>query len=126
MSEQPGASRDGAGDRRDPTRVLNQAALQTSSGRIWIVMGGLFALISLVPLSLLIFAGNGWSRGVAIPVAVTVIVLFAAIVLARFVLRPGPLRLRVMAACMLAMAAVALGGVLACAIIESAGWTGTG
>lgn len=105
----------------DPTRMVNQPALRTSSGRVWLVMGGLFAAVSLLPLGLLIFAGDGRSRGVAIPVAVAVVLLFAAIVVARLVLPGGPVRLRTMAACMITMAAVALLGVWVCGLIETAG-----
>jgi len=104
----------------DPTKMVNQPALQTSSGRIWIVMGGLFAAVSLVPLALLIFQGNGRSRGVAILVAVLILTCYALLLAARFAVRRGPKRLRVMAASMLAMAAVALSGVWICALIESA------
>lgn len=116
------SGRPAAGDRPlDPTRMADQPALRTSSGRVWLVMGGLFAAASLIPLGLLIFAGDGRSRGVAIPVAVAVVLLFAAMVLARLLLPGGPIRLRTMAGCMLAMAAVALLGVWACALIEAAG-----
>lgn len=116
------ARRDGEAGRRrlDPTRMADQPALRTSTGRAWIVMGGLFAAVSLVPFMLLIFAGSGRSRGLAIAVAVLMLILYALLVSARFLLRSGPVRLRTMAVCMLTMAAVALGGAWLCALIESA------
>ena len=108
------------GRRLDPTRMLDQPALRTSTGRIWIVMGGLFAAVGLIPFGFLIFSGSGRSRPAAIAVAVLVLVLYAMIVLARFLLTAGPVRLRAMAVCLLAMAAVALVGAWICVVLESA------
>lgn len=104
----------------DPTKMANQPALRTSSGRVWIVVGALFAAASLVPFGLLIFAGDGRSRPIATVAAVLVVVLYALLLVCRFTLRPGPGRLRAMAACMLTMAGVALVGIWICAVVEGA------
>lgn len=101
----------------DPTKMQNQPALQTSSGLIWVVMGGLFAALSLVPLILLIVAA-GESRLVAIVTAALVALLYALLIVLRFAIPRGPRRLWWLAACMLTMAAIALIGVLVCALIE--------
>lgn len=111
QSEQP---------KTDPTKMANQPALQTSSGRIWLVVGGIFAVVSLVPFVFLIFAGSGRSTVVAIAVVVAMIVCFGIMVLARVVQRPGPRRLKLMATAMLTMAGIALVGMWICAVIEAA------
>ncbi|MFA5606156.1 MAG: hypothetical protein WDA07_03045 [Leucobacter sp.] len=116
---QPRHSDDGT-PRPDPTKMANQPALQRSRGTIWIVMGGLFLIISLVPLGALIFAGTGRSAGVAIAAALVMIGLYAALLGAKFGIGKQRLRLRVMAGCMLAMAAVALIALWVCALIEGA------
>lgn len=104
--------------RPDPTKMTNQPALQTSSGLIWVVMGGLFAILSLVPLVMLIVSG-GASRPVAITAAALVVLLYALLVVLRVAIPPGPRRLRWLAVCMLTMALAALLGVWLCALIEN-------
>src|SRR5690606_22044195 len=69
--------------RTDPTKMMNQPALQTSSGRIWLVMGGLFMVVSLIPLGALAFIRQGPSAPLAMVVGVGVIGLYAAMVGAR-------------------------------------------
>jgi len=104
--------------RRDPTRMANQPALRTSAGRIWIVVGGLFAAICLVPLALLAVVDPRRSAPVAWITAIIIIVLYAATVASRWLVHDREPRLRIMAALMLAMAAVALIGLMVCATIE--------
>lgn len=106
--------------RVDPTKMVNQPALQSSNGRVWMIMGGLFAAASMIPFGLLVFAGSGRSRGTALTAAVIVLVLYAALLTARFAISRRRTRLRVMAVCMLGMAAVALVGIWLCALIENA------
>lgn len=120
MSNDPAsnASASNASGKRDPMKMANQPALQASSGRIWLVVGAIFAASSLLPLALLIFAGSGKSTGVATVVAGLVILCFVLIVVARLVVKPGPIRLRWMAAGLLSMAAIALIGMWICAEIE--------
>ncbi len=104
--------------RRDPMSMSNQPALQTSSGLIWIVVGGCFAIASLVPLVMLALAG-GASTPIAVVAITAVLLLYAAIIVLRFAVARRPIRLWWMAACMLMMAAVALVGIWAAAIIEA-------
>ena len=105
--------------RRDPTSMSNQPALQTSTGRIWLVMGGLFAALSMIPLVALA-AGGGPSMPLAVTTIAAVIVLYAAMIAIRFTVEQRQRRLWWMAACMLMMAAVALIGVWSSAIAEAA------
>lgn len=107
--------------RTDPTKMMNQPALQTSSGRIWLVMGGLFMVVSLIPLGALAFIRQGPSAPLAMVVGVGVIGLYAAMVGARLAVKPGPIRLRFMATFMIAMAALALFGIIACTYLERQG-----
>lgn len=107
-------------ERLDPTKMVNQPTLRTSTGRIWLVMGGLFAAVVMIPFGLLIFAGDGGSRATAVSVGVLILVLYAAMIVCRLATRPGPARLRLMAACMITMAVVALLGVWLCLLVESA------
>jgi hypothetical protein len=93
----------------DPTRQRNQPALTTSSGLVWLVMGGLLTavvLIVLIPLS------SYRPTGVAVAGAVAVGVLYVGMLGVRSVVRPGRTRLRWLAGLMLAIAAVGLIAVL--------------
>jgi hypothetical protein len=103
-------------DELDPTRVTNQPALTTSTGRIWLVVGGLLALISVVVLFLLV---NLEPRGLATAGIVAVVLLYTAMVLVRLWMGAGRLRLGLLAACMIAMALIALVCVLTIAFTES-------
>lgn len=108
------------GGRLDPTRMANQPALRTSSGLIWVIMGALFGVAALVSFGLLILNPEARSRGLAIGAVVLIVLLYAALLVSRFAIRPGPRRLRVMAACMLSMAGLSLLGIWVCALIEAA------
>lgn len=105
-------------DPHDPTRMANQPALTTSSGTVWIVVGALFALATAYPLSALLLFDPGASFVVALITAVAVVALYVMIVITRFTVPAGRKRLRRMAAFFLAMAAVAVVGLLVCAAIE--------
>lgn len=104
--------------RDDPTRMANQPALRSSEGTIWIVVAGLFALICLVPLSLLTVVDPRESAAAAWITAILVIGLYAALLVSRWMVDDRERRLRIMAVLMLAMAAVALLGMVTCAAIE--------
>lgn len=112
--------RNPTGEPLDPTKMVNQPSLRTSHGLVWLIVGGLFAAASLIPFSMLAFAGTGRSTGAAIMTGIVIIALYAAMLISRFAVRPGPVRLGVMAGCMLAMALVALIGVWICLALESA------
>lgn len=92
----------------DPTRVGNQSALTTSTGRSWLILGGLFAAIAvaiLVPMTALPPAG------LALGALIAVALLYGVMVVARLTIAPGRRRLRLMAAGMLGIAAVSLGAI---------------
>lgn len=114
------AGGEGSSRRLDPTRMRNQPSLRTSNGAVWLVVGGLFAAVSLIPFAMLIFAGSVRSRDAAITIAVIVVALYGAMLVARFAIAPGVKRLSVLAGGMLTMAAVALIGVWLCLLIERA------
>lgn len=100
----------------DPTLVRNQPALRTSSGGIWLVVGAFFVAVSLVPLVLIIIRGGPAVTAAAVT-SVALVVLFAAMLIIRFGVRPGVRRLRGLAACLLGIAAAALVGMLVCVSI---------
>ena len=104
----------------DPTKMVNQPALQRSQGVVWIVFGGLFWLASLVAFGAMIMGGSGSVTPFAITAASCATLLYLALLLSRFFVREQKLRLRTMAVCMLTMAFVSLLGVVVCAAIESA------
>lgn len=80
------------GDSTDPTFVRNQPALRSSSGRIWLVVGGILAVICVVVL--LLQLGN--SVPLAVLGAIVVVLLYAAMIVVRLLL-PQPPRLVVLA-----------------------------
>ncbi|UJP10485.1 hypothetical protein L2X99_01975 [Microbacterium sp. KUDC0406] len=100
----------------DPTLVRNQPALRTSTGRIWLVVGGIFLVLCAIPLTLIVF-----TPGAAVPVAwatlITALLLYAGIVFARLGVTDHVRRLRWMAVLMLTMAVVALVGLAVCTMI---------
>ncbi len=93
----------------DPTRITSQAALTTSSGNIWILVGGLFAAIAVAVLIALLGSDPPGISGAG---AVIVVLLYAAMVIVRLLVRAGRMRLRLLAIGMLAIAAVSLTALL--------------
>lgn len=89
----------------DPTLIRSQPALTTSSGRIWLIVGGLFALISLIVLVPMIGLAP---TSVAVTGVCLIVALYAAMVITRLLVERQRLRLGLMAVFMLTMAAVAL------------------
>jgi hypothetical protein len=84
-------------------RVRDQPSLTTSSGRSWLILGGLLAIIAiavLVPLLSLPPAG------VALFAICAIVVLYAAMVLVRVNARPGRGMLAWLAAFMIAIAVI--------------------
>ena len=98
---------------QDPTRVTQQPALTFSTGRIWLVVGGLFTAIALAVLIPQTVAGLT-PRGVALAAAVVDVILYAGMVVVRLVVPVTRLRLRLtlLAVGLLAIAAVSLAAVL--------------
>ena len=97
----------------DETKVTEQPALTFSTGRIWLVVGGLFTAIALGVLIPQAIAGLP-PRGVPVVAAIVDVILYAGMVVVRFVVPVTRLRLRLglMAIGMLAIAAVSLAAVL--------------
>ena len=93
----------------DPTRLRDQPALTQSSGLIWLVVGGIFAVIAVGVLVVLVPLPP---PGVALVSAIVVVALYAGMWLVRFMVQPGRRRLGWMAGLMLGIAAVSLAATL--------------
>jgi hypothetical protein len=89
--------------------VRAQPALTSSSGAIWLIVGGLFVLLSGIVLVLLLPLPP---HGVALGALIAILVLYAAMVVVRLTVRRRRRMLGSLAVLMLAIAAVALGAVL--------------
>jgi hypothetical protein len=98
----------------DPTWVRNQPSLTTSTGRIWLIVGGLFAVIAF---ALLVAMGTLHPLGYW--AAAIIALLYAGMLLVRAWVTPVRLRLGLLAALMLIIAALALGAVLFIAYMAS-------
>ncbi|SEB44764.1 hypothetical protein SAMN04489806_0663 [Paramicrobacterium humi] len=70
------ASRDG-----DPTKMRNQKALRTSSGRIWLIVGALLVIACLVTLLPMIALGTP----VPVIASIIIVLLYAGMFVVRFV-----------------------------------------
>ena len=98
---------------RDETRLTEQPSLTFSSGRIWLVVGGLFAAIALgvlIPEAVLGLPPHG----LPLAAAIVVVLLYALMLVARFAVPVTRLRRRLgmLAIGMLAIAAVSLATVI--------------
>jgi hypothetical protein len=89
--------------------MREQPSLTTSSGGIWLVVGGLFAAVSL---AVLVPMAIRFSSGIALAAAIADVVLYAEMVVVRLTVRRLRLRLGLMAGGMLAIAAISLAAVL--------------
>lgn len=78
----------------DPTKMVNQPALRTSSGAIWLIVGALFTVICVAVLIPLIPIGNP----APLIGAVLIVLLYLAMIVVRFAVRHRVARLRSMAA----------------------------
>jgi hypothetical protein len=99
----------------DPTRVRNQPALTSASGNSWLIIGGLFSIIStamLLVLSTLPPPGLSF-----VAVAIT-IALYVAMVVVRFSVHSRTRRLRIIAVCLAAIAFVGLSTVIGIAAVN--------
>jgi hypothetical protein len=92
-------------DDDDPTRMRNQASLTTSSGTVWLVIGGLAAVITVV---LLWSLQQVNSSGIAIAGIVAILLLYVAMVEVRLLVRILRLRLILLAIGFGLLTAVAL------------------
>jgi hypothetical protein len=103
---------------RDETRLTEQPSLTFSTGRIWLVVGGLFAVVALGVLIPQAVQGLP-PVGVPLAAAIAVVVLYAGMFVARFVVPITRLRLRLglLAVGLLAIAAVSLAAVIVVAFV---------
>lgn len=102
--------------RPDPTQMRNQPALTTSSGRIWLVIGGIATVLIV---GTLIALWLQLDSTLALMVAVIAAVLYAVMVIARFAVEP--LRPRLMALAVLFWVQVLLALVAVIAIAMGVG-----
>lgn len=89
----------------DPTPIRNQASLTTSSGRIWLVVG---ALLTVICGGVLVALGGNPPEGLGFGAAVVIGILYLGMIMVRLAVPPGRLRLGLMAAGLIAIAAIAL------------------
>jgi hypothetical protein len=110
MTTEPGPEGTGAetGD-VDPTALREQPALTTSTGAIWLIVGGLFVAVSL---GLLIPMATLPTGTVAVVAAIVIALLYVGMLVAKFAIPPGRRRLATLATVMLLIAAISLGAVL--------------
>ncbi len=79
---------------RDPTRVTSQKALTTSSGRSWLVTGGLLALIAVV---MLVVMRDLKPEGATVAGIAIIVPLYLLMVVVRYAVPPGRVRLILLA-----------------------------
>jgi len=99
----------------DPTRVRNQPSLTTASGSSWLIVGALFASISIAMLAALAMLPP---PGLALAAITTIVALYAAMLVVRFVVHARKRRLKLIAACFLSIAVIGLGSVIAIASVN--------
>jgi hypothetical protein len=95
-------------DPDDPTQVRNQPALSTSSGREWLVIGGITAVICIVVLVFQVSAG----AFLALIGAALVVVIYAAMVVVKETVKRPRRRLGILAALLLTMTLVTMAALL--------------
>lgn len=96
----------------DPTKVTNQPALTSSTGRSWLILGG---LLSGIAVAILVPMLTMKPAGIALFGIVAIVVLYAAMVVVRVGTKPGRRRLWLLAGSMLAIALTALVCIIAVA-----------
>ena len=88
------------------TRVRDQPSLTTSSGKSWLILGG---LLSLIAIGILIPLLGQKPAGVALFAICAIVALYAAMVVVRLNVRPGRGMLGWLAGLMLGIAVVGVG-----------------
>ena len=105
----------------DPTRLVNQPSLTSSSGRIWLIVGGLFTAIAIAVLIPLL----GFEpAGLALTAVILDVAFYLAMIIARVTTPPGRLRLALMAIALLAIAAISLISVAWIALVAASPTSG--
>jgi hypothetical protein len=95
------------------TRVRDQPSLTTSTGKSWLILGGLLSLIAVAVLVPLLAQTPA---GVALFGICAIVAVYAAMVVVRFNARPGRGMLAALAGCMIAIAVI---GVVCVGIIAA-------
>ncbi|MBG6240054.1 putative membrane protein [Mycetocola sp. CAN_C7] len=103
----------------DPTRVRSQAALTTSTGLIWILLGTVLAAICVAVLLTLV----GLAPVVAWTGVALVVALYVGLLIVRFAVRPGSRRLVAMAS---VFGAIALVTLICVVLISGSAWGSLG
>ncbi|MGV8885147.1 MAG: hypothetical protein ACOH1T_06105 [Microbacteriaceae bacterium] len=103
-------------DSNDPTLVRNQPALVTSSGAIWLIVGGILAAISIAVLATLVMREPA---GLAVGAIIVIVMFYLAMIVTKLAITSGRLRLGLLAGLMLAIAVVAL---ITVVIVASTEW----
>lgn len=93
----------------DPTRMGDQPALRTSSGAIWLIVGGVLAIGSIV----LLLALNALQSPLGLVGAGVILVLYVMMLAVTLLIRSTRPRLVTLATLMITIAVVALGFVYA-------------
>lgn len=99
----------------DPNRVRSQPSLTTSTGMVWLVLGTVLAAVCVAVLLGLV----GLAPGIAWSGVVTVALLYAALLVIRFAVGPGPRRLTALAS---VFGAIALVTLICVVLISGAAW----
>jgi hypothetical protein len=94
-------------------RVRDQPSLTTSTGRSWLILGG---LLSLIAVGILIPLLSQKPAGVALFGLCTIVALYAAMVIVRVNAHPGRGMLALLAGCMIAIALI---GVICVGIVAA-------
>lgn len=104
------------GNPQDPTKVTQQAALTTSTGRVWMIVGTLVAIICAGVLIMLIPI----RADIAMPSAIIVVALYVAMWVVRISVKPQRPRLLTLAILFGAILVVTLTSVL---FINASAWS---
>jgi len=101
--------------RNDPSLVRNQPALRTSDGGIWLIWGAVSVVIVGIVMGFMaaLEPALGWTG------LVVVVLLFVAMLVARFLIRPRHPRLITLAVLQLLMVLVGLACVLTVIVVEA-------
>ncbi|ARJ05666.1 hypothetical protein DVJ78_10085 [Humibacter sp. BT305] len=103
-------------DDDDPTRVTNQPSLTTSTGTIWLVVGGIMAAICVALLAAML---GLQPAGVAFWSLIAIVVLYGGMLEVRLLARPGRVRLTLLAVLFGLIAATGLASVLAIGLAQA-------
>lgn len=104
----------------DATRVRNQPSLTSSTGAIWLIVGGLLAATGIAILAPMIGLG---SPGIAVAGITVILVVYAAMVIVKLVTRAGRIRLGLLA---IGMVFIAIAEFASVGVITATEWNVVG